>query len=731
MNKFKLSLGDDQPKTNPWQHDLLGYRPFAERMARVIVGLDAPNGYVIGLHGRWGSGKSTALNFIQAFIQKHNAELESDEDRVTIIDFRPWMVSGHRDLIAAFFKILSESLCPSDTKKKRFVNRLCFFAGSATDELVDAAAKVALLVDPSGGVASRVAGAAAKATVNEMVKGFLEDPSLQKAYEDLKEKLAQESKRFIVIIDDLDRLEAEEIRSIAQMVKTVGRLPHVIYVLAYDREIVWRSLDDEPQRGGPRYAEKIVQQEIELPKPSRNALLSILDQEIGFLEGETGNSLRWHYILRYGVHRWVQSPRDVLRLSNAVKFSWPALAGEIDPQDLLAMEGVRLFDEAAYYWVRENRDFIFGEGIFQLALEGVREAAIEALRERLPNDCADQIFQLFGVLFPTARNWFDASKSVSKERSADLGKRRGIGSEAGYDAYFSLHPSTDEVAKVEIDRLILHLEDSEYLLAALTSFLGKKNSRDEPMIGKVLQELRFRFESHGGSMPTESMLNVLLEIGEETIATDWSGEMFTLSPRAHWGFLIDSMLGRWGEKEAGKKLVSAFKSASSASACADVFVSRGRELGIFDTESKQPPLISRVHFDELGKILLAMIHRSLKSDSLLDAPFYFDIVRSWSYLEGSEPAKRWLENGMRESARFLAKVGKGLLSYSTSDGSRSYTFRSLPDPNLYDLEIIMFSAQRHKNDSRLSEDERRMIAELERGAKEFLSRGKSEEGEPL
>jgi predicted KAP-like P-loop ATPase len=58
-------LGDDQPKKNPWQDDRLGYAPFAERLANVIINMNIPNGYVIGLHGRWGSGKTTIVNFTQ------------------------------------------------------------------------------------------------------------------------------------------------------------------------------------------------------------------------------------------------------------------------------------------------------------------------------------------------------------------------------------------------------------------------------------------------------------------------------------------------------------------------------------------------------------------------------------------------------------------------------------------------------------------------------------------
>src|SRR5258707_10253799 len=161
----------------------------------------------------------------------------------------------------------------------------------------------------------------------------------------------------------------DENRSILQMGKTVGRLPNVLYLLAYDRNKVWEALDESiaPERDGPNFCEKIVQQEIELPRPAKEDLLAILDSEVAFLSGPAPNNMRWHYLVRDGMRRWIRHPRDVQRLANAVRFSWPALEGEIDPQDLLIMEGLRLFDERVFYWVKWNRDWLFNEGRYFMA----------------------------------------------------------------------------------------------------------------------------------------------------------------------------------------------------------------------------------------------------------------------------------------------------------------------------------------------------------------------------
>ena len=89
-----------------------------------------------------------------------------------------------------------------------------------------------------------------------MIDKFLAEPSLQTAYDELKMSLQKSEKRFLVIIDDLDRLQNDEIRAIMQMVKTVGKLPNVIYLLAYDRAIVWKvsstTKTDVQAHGSPR-----------------------------------------------------------------------------------------------------------------------------------------------------------------------------------------------------------------------------------------------------------------------------------------------------------------------------------------------------------------------------------------------------------------------------------------------------------------------------------------------
>jgi len=712
MKVDEYTLGDDQPKKD-LKDDRLGYAPFAERLANVVMNMSVPNGYVIGLHGKWGSGKTTVVNFILEHIKKHDENAKDEARKVEHVDFRPWIVSGHQDLMAAFFKLLSEQLKPKEGKVKKLFDRSMRTAAEGADNLVDAAATLSIAIDPSGGVISGLAGGFGKKALNTVLGKYLNSPSLQKAYEDLRDQLTKSNRHFLVTIDDIDRLEDSEIKSIMQMVKTIGRLPNVIYLLVYDREIVWQALDEGIDRIGPRFAEKIVQQEVELPLPGKNALLTMLDEEIKFVTADGEDSARWQYIVRDGVHRWISYPRDVLRFSNALKFAWPALRGEFDSQDLVTIEGIRLFDPVAFDWIRRNRDFLFSEGRYIMGADEDRKANVAALKASLPPATVDPIMELVTVLFPDHGKWFEGDRYTIRENHVASQARRGLASEAGYDSYFAFRPTADAVPKSAIDAVFDNLNDEKNLTNALRTYLGKTNSRGQAMIGLFLEDLRIRFAVQPRPQPTQELLTALVAIGDEVFALPWRGEMFTLEPSGTLRFLVRDLLEAWGVEEAGERLVAAYEKSNSPFVLADLYVDRGRELGIFPSDDPGRKVIGKEDFEKLGAVLMPKIQAAADDGSLESVPFYWDIARSWKHLGDPAAAKEWLRKGIEADGRFTAKVVRGMVTQSSSGDRIRYTYHKDSDEDLYDTDVVYESAKRQLSDTKsLTNDEQALLKAL-------------------
>jgi hypothetical protein len=93
------ALSADQPIEAPDQ-DLFGFDPFAHAIAKSISGLTSPEGVVIGLHGPWGAGKSSAVNLIKHHLASGDLAASAD---LTLVEFNPWWFNGQDALALAFF----------------------------------------------------------------------------------------------------------------------------------------------------------------------------------------------------------------------------------------------------------------------------------------------------------------------------------------------------------------------------------------------------------------------------------------------------------------------------------------------------------------------------------------------------------------------------------------------------------------------------------------------------
>lgn len=104
----RFNFADVAPRNDPRTQDGFGYRRFAQRLAEVITQLNALDGYVIGLHGAWRLGKTTALNFMRHFVDAENRKGQGWP--IEMILFQPWIFSRQQDLMSAYFRVLAETL---------------------------------------------------------------------------------------------------------------------------------------------------------------------------------------------------------------------------------------------------------------------------------------------------------------------------------------------------------------------------------------------------------------------------------------------------------------------------------------------------------------------------------------------------------------------------------------------------------------------------------------------
>jgi predicted KAP-like P-loop ATPase len=77
-------------------HDRLGFGEIAHHLATAFLQNDLSQGFVIGVEGAWGSGKSSLVNMTLN-------ELGNKEDGPHVVRFAPWLVGSRNELLIQLF----------------------------------------------------------------------------------------------------------------------------------------------------------------------------------------------------------------------------------------------------------------------------------------------------------------------------------------------------------------------------------------------------------------------------------------------------------------------------------------------------------------------------------------------------------------------------------------------------------------------------------------------------
>lgn len=407
-----------------FNEDLLGYGDFARTIARGIANrTNVTEPYVVGIDASWGMGKTSAANLICQSFTELNNQSPSDERRVHVVRFSPWLFSSLDALVISYIGELTGALKTSfphrlgwdwDRLRKRLFKRYGKLLASASKVGTD------YWLPGFGG-----ATASAVRVLTEVA-----DQPTEEITDELRTKILQMGVgQLVIIVDDIDRLHPDEMRNLLTLVTTVGNLPRVTHILLHDRKIVdsamMRSLG-HGQNGGPTYLEKIVQLPVALPTIDsvslRDFFISRVQQSSGrALSDEEQAELRdlWRDSLR----RILTTPRDITRLTNALAAILPAIAEFVVLSDLVGIEALRLTKSSLWEMLRDNRRVLVGDS--DPVLERVRASSMEGAAVR----------NLVLRLFPMA-----AADDEIDYQSIGRRGQRAICSPSSVDAYFRFQP---------------------------------------------------------------------------------------------------------------------------------------------------------------------------------------------------------------------------------------------------------------------------------------------------
>lgn len=185
--------------------DLLSNETQAKSFAETVLASGAHSGLVFGVDGPWGVGKTSFINLAERY-------WERAADKVIVCRFEPLRYASEPDLADRLIRDLSAAI-----QNKVFAPEFRP-AASRYSRLIKGKADVSFLgfklsLEPS------------QETVDELL-------------DDIDEVLRRIGRRVIVVIDDLDRLDAKTVNNVLFATRRTFKLSQATYVLCYDAEVL-------------------------------------------------------------------------------------------------------------------------------------------------------------------------------------------------------------------------------------------------------------------------------------------------------------------------------------------------------------------------------------------------------------------------------------------------------------------------------------------------------------
>ena len=377
MNDTDAGINFDIPlqAANALQGDKLDRTGYAESAAAALRKVSSSAGLVVSIEGAWGSGKTSALAMIEAILNQPGAAHQP-----LIVHFNPWLVGEKDVLLRHFLSRIAGAINLSDHSRdgKKVAKEIKAY--SKAFDLV----KLIPGAEPWTSLIKSVFNAVGDATGSI---AEYKTPDIEAYKQKVEEALRQFQRPIIVFIDDIDRLFPNEVFEMVRIIKAVGELPHVGYVLAWDSAYVSSALEKLGVPYAGSYLDKVVQIRMPLPSLSLSARRKLINDALDELAPEAlvprfkAHDQRLSGLYYSGLRELLDQPRDMARVFNAVRMIEPPLRGEIVFADILGLAALSVKAPAVFELLRRNPRLFVGRVVDD---HGLLEKSEDVIKDGTP-----------------------------------------------------------------------------------------------------------------------------------------------------------------------------------------------------------------------------------------------------------------------------------------------------------------------------------------------------------
>lgn len=439
--------------------------------------------FTFSITGIWGSGKTTFMNILKEQYSRNNSAK-------SVIIFEPWKSDTSDSIVKGFFAMLRDEL-------SNYIPNI----SSTIDQYVE------LLLDEESGKPLKIIGKSLHGIFNED----------KNPYELIKEILERTKHKTVVFIDDIDRLNAAEIKEVLRLIRNTANFPYIQFIVAYDKNYVCEVLKNNGINTPERYLEKFFNVEMALPKSEErvicNELLTRIQGTINAIWGVEGDDLKITNMVYYRpddptnsiidnnlVTQVLFTVRDVIRFHNsfyllAKAYKDQSIEKEVCFQDLFFLELLR-YRYLDVYTILCNTPFV----LLQLSnyVFSLNEDYEKKLQEYLDSSQIEIVSDILKYLFRSDR---DKTNAIYSLRS--------------YYKYF-MYRLDDKILTVDEFMSLAKRSDSEIIESANQLYKNKYKLEFENQIGELLVQI-YKSNGEGRGLDYTVIYNLLERLSKSDI----------------------------------------------------------------------------------------------------------------------------------------------------------------------------------------------------------------------
>lgn len=199
--------------------------------------------FSIGIVGKWGYGKSSYLNLLEK-------EIKKNEDQYILVKFNPRHSKSIDTIQVDFFQNFFDQLKIYDSR----------FSNSFNNYL-----KSLQILDSSS-------------LIDFFRSGYNELLGIEHEKDIINQSIQRIDKIIVVIIDDLDRLLADEIIEVFKIIDGTASFSNTVFLTAFDKEHVNKIIDEKYTNEDSLFSDKFFNVEVFLPAIPKTIIYNFIEE---------------------------------------------------------------------------------------------------------------------------------------------------------------------------------------------------------------------------------------------------------------------------------------------------------------------------------------------------------------------------------------------------------------------------------------------------------------------